>query len=111
MPDSLQETLDTFLNDEAGVPFDQLADFAEPLFDLYQVDMRASLANAQSDGRTDELASLVAVLETAAAPPTTVSITATATAVSFMFTAIPPTGHTRINGERRSDDSGRFEAA
>ncbi|PSQ88369.1 MAG: hypothetical protein BRD45_06535 [Bacteroidetes bacterium QS_8_64_10] len=65
MPDSLQETLDTFLNDEAGVPFDQLADFAEPLFDLYQVDMRASLANAQSDGRTDELASLVAVLETA----------------------------------------------
>ncbi len=63
--DDLQEALDAFLNGETGVPFEALALFAEPLFDLYEVELRAPLSEARATRDAEELASLLAVLETA----------------------------------------------
>jgi hypothetical protein len=67
MPSSsnLQESLDTYLNDESGVRFRALAHFAEPLFDLYDIDLSATLGAAPEARDEDEMATLLAVLETA----------------------------------------------
>lgn len=62
---ALHDELDAFLEDESGVPFHTLAQFAEPLFKLYQVDLRASLQKEPEKREADELAALLAVLETA----------------------------------------------
>lgn len=59
----LEAALDVFLNGEAGIQFESLLHFAEPLFELYQVDLRSSLQ--KSERTAEELATMVAILETA----------------------------------------------
>lgn len=61
----LRRTLDAYLDGAAGIRFDLLASFAEPLFDLYQVDLRSTLSRNRERRDAEELTGLIAVLETA----------------------------------------------
>lgn len=61
----LRRTLDAYLDGAAGIRFDRLAEFAEPLFDLYQVDLRSTLSRSRERRDAEELTGLIAVLETA----------------------------------------------
>jgi len=62
---SLARTLDAYVAGRKGVDFDALSVFAEPLFDLYDLDLRnvAPAGSLQAD--PEELSGLVAVLDTA----------------------------------------------
>lgn len=61
----LRRTLDAYLDGATGIRFDLLAQFAEPLFDLYQVDLRSTLSRNRERRDAEELSGLIAVLETA----------------------------------------------
>ena len=61
----LQEALDVYLNGETGIRFEALVRFADPLFKLYQIDLRSSLRKDQATRTAEELATLLAILETA----------------------------------------------
>lgn len=63
--DDLREALDAFLNGETGIRFEALATFAEPLFDLYEVDPRETLTTLDGQRATEEAATLLSVLEMA----------------------------------------------
>jgi len=64
-PSSLQAALDAYLDDAMGVRFDALSRFAEPLFELYGVDLQVSLSK-RSDARSpDEVNTILTVLDTA----------------------------------------------
>ena len=57
--------LEAYLNGEMGVHFDALSRFARPLFELYGIDLRASLSKPDAARTTDELNTLLTVLDTA----------------------------------------------
>lgn len=58
-------TLDAYLDGAMGVHFDALSRFARPLFELYGIDLRASLGKPASARTNDELNTLLTVLDTA----------------------------------------------
>lgn len=62
--EDLNRALNIYLNDETGIRFNALAWFAEPLFELYEVDPRGLGENATLR-EAEETATLLAVLETA----------------------------------------------
>lgn len=62
--EDLNRALNIYLNDETGIRFNALARFAEPLFELYEVDPRGLGENAPLR-EAEEKATLVAILETA----------------------------------------------
>jgi hypothetical protein len=62
---ALRAALQTYLNGESGIQFSVLARFAEPLFELYDVDPRAGIERGREHRDAAELATLLAVLETA----------------------------------------------
>jgi hypothetical protein len=61
-PDAM---LDAYLDGAMGIHFDTLARFARPLFELYGIDLRASLSKPDAARTNDELTTLVTVLDTA----------------------------------------------
>ncbi|MEX0821592.1 MAG: hypothetical protein WD021_05560 [Rhodothermales bacterium] len=61
----LREALDVYLSGRSGIRFDALMRFAGPLFDLYDVDWRADDRTDALSRDRDELATMVAVLDTA----------------------------------------------
>ncbi len=61
----LREALQAYLDGKTGIRFATLAHFAEPLFNLYEIDPRASLNTDRSSRDAEELATLLSVLETA----------------------------------------------
>ena len=64
-PSDLHEALDIYLSGQSGIRFEDLARFAGPLFDLYDVDWRAENSlDAQRRDR-EELSTIVAVLDAA----------------------------------------------
>ena len=63
--EELQNALDVYLNGETGIRFEALVHFADPLFRLYQIDLRSSLQKDQATRTAEELATLLAILETA----------------------------------------------
>lgn len=70
MPESksiakLERTLDGYLSGHSGIQFDVLARFAEPLFDLYELEPRSSLERGSEARSASELAMMLSVLETA----------------------------------------------
>ncbi len=61
---ALREALNVYLSGQSGIRFESLAQFAGPLFDLYELDWRA-LDSAPGARDRDEIATMVAVLDTA----------------------------------------------
>lgn len=61
-PDAM---LDAYLDGAMGIHFDTLARFARPLFELYGIDLRASLSKPNAARTHDEVNTLVTVLDTA----------------------------------------------
>lgn len=62
---SPQQSLEAYLDDGMGVRFDALSRFAQPLFELYGIDLQASLAKPASARSTQEINVLLTVLDTA----------------------------------------------
>lgn len=61
----LQALLDAYLNGETGVRFEALAHFADPLFDLYNVDPREVLGDSPEERSRKEVGTMLSVMETA----------------------------------------------
>lgn len=61
---ALREALDVYVSGKSGVRFEALARFAGPLFDLYEVEWKSNERSTAKRDR-DELATMLAVLETA----------------------------------------------
>lgn len=64
-PSSPQAALEAYLDDAMGIRFDALARFAQPLFELYGIDLQASLAKPDRARTDKELNVLLTVLDTA----------------------------------------------
>lgn len=62
---SPQQSLEAYLDDAMGVRFDALSRFAQPLFELYGIDLQASLAKPHSARSNKEVNVLLTVLDTA----------------------------------------------
>src|SRR5690554_4480214 len=61
----LERTLDGYLSGQSGIKFDVIARFAEPLFDLYELEPRSGLERGSEARSASELAMMLSVLETA----------------------------------------------
>jgi len=57
--------LEAYLDGAMGIHFDALSRFARPLFELYGIDLRASLSKPDAARSDDEVNTLVTVLDTA----------------------------------------------
>lgn len=57
--------LEAYLDGAMGIHFDALSRFARPLFELYGIDLRASLSKPDAARTDDEVNTLVTVLDTA----------------------------------------------
>jgi hypothetical protein len=62
---ALTRTIDAYIAGRKGVDFDALSVFAEPLFELYDLDLRNLSPAGPLQYDTEELSGLVAVLDTA----------------------------------------------
>lgn len=62
---SSEQSLEAYLDDAMGVRFDALSRFAQPLFELYGIDLQSSLAKPPSSRSAKEISVLVTVLDTA----------------------------------------------
>jgi hypothetical protein len=62
---TMAQTLDAYVDGRSGIDFDVLALFAEPLFELYQLDLRNVRSSRSKQIDEEELAGLIAVLDTA----------------------------------------------
>lgn len=60
----LRGTVDHYLSGRSGIRYEMLAQFADPLFDLYELDWR-NIDGSGEDRDRDELTTMVAVLDTA----------------------------------------------
>jgi hypothetical protein len=57
--------LDAYLNDAMGVRFDALSRFAQPLFELYGINLQSSLSAPPSARSVEEMSALLTALDTA----------------------------------------------
>jgi len=62
---SPQSALDAYLDDAMGVRFDALSRFAQPLFELYGINLQSSLSTPAAARSSEEMTALLTALDTA----------------------------------------------